>query len=99
QAGAVYGTVQYMSPEQARGATNLGGASDQYALAEILYECLTGKLAYPGDNTLEVLRRVANGDFPPPRQLVPALPEALEAIILRAMRLEPGERFESLSAF
>jgi tRNA A-37 threonylcarbamoyl transferase component Bud32 len=98
QAGAVYGTVQYMSPEQARGASDVGAASDQYALAEILYECLTGKLAYPGDNTLEVLRRVASNDFVPPRQLLSALPEPLEAIILRAMKLEPGARFESLGA-
>src|SRR4051812_13936211 len=96
QAGAGYGTGQDMSPEQARGAMDVGAASDQYALAEILYECLTGKLAYPGANTLEVLRRVASNDFTPPRQLLPAIPDVVEAIILRAMRLDPGERFESL---
>jgi eukaryotic-like serine/threonine-protein kinase len=97
-AGAVFGSAAYMSPEQARADPGLGPASDQYALGALLYECLTGQPAYPGDSTFDVLARVAQGRFPPPRQLVPALPAGLEAVILRAMALMPARRFPSLGA-
>jgi eukaryotic-like serine/threonine-protein kinase len=94
--GSVCGTVRYMSPEQARGVTQIGPATDQYSLGEVLYECLTGHQAYPGESSLVVLYKVATGDFRPPRQLRPDLPPGVEEIILRAMRTEPTERHGSV---
>jgi len=98
RAGALYGTLNYMSPEQAHGAIDVGAATDQYALGTILYECWTGQRAFPGEQALDVLRRVAAGEIAPPRALRPDLPPTLEAIVVRALRREPGERHESVIA-
>jgi len=95
-AGAVYGTVQYMSPEQANGSQSIGPGSDQYTLATILFECITGQRSFPGENTLELLRRICSGTFAPPSTLRADLSPALEAVVLRAMSLDPAARFESL---
>jgi hypothetical protein len=96
--GMVCGTVHYMSPEQARGVIPITAASDQYALGDILYECLTGHQPYPGDRVLQILSRVGRGDFVPPRQVAPDLDPELEAVVLRAMAYEPADRFPSLTA-
>jgi tRNA A-37 threonylcarbamoyl transferase component Bud32 len=97
-AGAVFGSAAYMSPEQARADPGVGPASDQYALGALLYECLTGQPAYPGDSTFQVLQRVAQGRFTPPRQLRAELPAELERVILRAMEVAPARRFPGLGA-
>ena len=95
-AGAIFGTVQYFAPEQARGGPDVGPRSDQYTLGAILSECLTGERTFPGDNALDILRRICQADFAPPRALRADLPFALEEVILRAMSLEPSARFASL---
>jgi serine/threonine protein kinase len=98
-AGALYGTVQYMAPEQADGSGRVDPRSDEYALAAILSESLTGRRAFPGDNLLELLRRICAGDFAHPRTLRADIPAALEATILRGMSLQPEARFPSLYEF
>ena len=95
-AGAIFGTVQYFAPEQARGGSDVGPRSDQYTLAAILSECLTGERVFPGENALDILRRICQAEFTPPRALRADLAPALEAVILRAMSLEPSARFASL---
>ena len=97
-AGAIFGTVQYFAPEQARGGPDIGPATDQYALGAILAECLTGERSFMGDNAVDILRRICQADFAPPRARCADLPSALEAVILRAMSLEPGARFAALYA-
>jgi tRNA A-37 threonylcarbamoyl transferase component Bud32 len=99
KSGMVCGTVKYMSPEQARGVTDIGPRSDQYALGLLLYECLTGRQAYPGDSSLRILHKVATSDFVAPRTWRADLPEALEAVVLRALALDPADRFDSLIEF
>jgi serine/threonine protein kinase len=96
RSGTPIGTPQYMSPEQASGALDrLGPASDVYSLGATLYALLTGQDSFPDRDTHTVLRKVRNGEFPPPRQVNPAIPPALEAICLKAMALTPEDRYAS----
>jgi serine/threonine-protein kinase len=96
---AVMGTVAYMSPEQAKGAKFVDARTDQYAMALILYECLTGKRPYRGENTLAVLRQIGDGQIEPPSVHASGLPLELEKIILKGLSLRPDDRFPSLYAF
>jgi serine/threonine-protein kinase len=92
------GTPFYMSPEQALGAKAIDGRSDQYSLAVVLYEALTGQQpqASRGDSLMQLVHAIARGEFPTPRTLRPDLPPELEGIILRAMNLQPLGRFDSM---
>jgi serine/threonine protein kinase len=97
--GSALGTPAYMSPEQARGdMEQLGPRSDVYSLGTTLYCLLTGKPPAEDDDIGAVLRAVQKGDFPPPRQLDPAIDRALEAICLKAMALRPDDRYDSAKA-
>jgi serine/threonine protein kinase len=95
---AMMGTVAYMSPEQAMGAKMVDGRSDQYALALIIYECVTGRRAHEGDNTLAVLRQIGDGAIEPPSAHVPNVPTAFEEVLMRALRLDARDRYESMYA-
>ena len=93
------GTPAYMSPEQAAGDLDrLGPRSDVYSLGATLYCLLTGKPPFEGDDLGAVLRAVGKGDFPPPRQLDPAIDRALEAVCLKAMALKPEDRYATSRA-
>jgi serine/threonine protein kinase len=96
QDGQIVGTPQYLAPEQIDGT--VGPESDQYALGVLLYACLTQRLPYASHQGARLLRAISEGKFDPPRTLRADLPEGLEAIVLRAMRLAPKERFESMHA-
>src|SRR4051812_24868548 len=96
---AMMGTVAYMSPEQAMGAKLVDGRSDQYALALILYECVTGRRAHEGDNTLAVLRQIGDGAIEPPSSYASEVPPAFEAVLMKALSLDPRDRYESMYAF
>ncbi len=96
--GSALGTPAYMSPEQARGEIDrLGPRSDVYSLGGTLYCLLTGK-APQEDDVGEVLRRVESGEFAPPRQVDPTVDRALEAVCLKAMALQPEDRYASCRA-
>ena len=97
--GSAMGTPAYMSPEQAAGDLDrLGPRSDVYSLGATLYCLLTGKPPFEGDDLGAVLRAVGKGDFPPPRQLDPAIDRALEAVCLKAMALKPEDRYATSRA-
>ncbi|MEZ4521820.1 MAG: protein kinase [Thermomicrobiales bacterium] len=92
QTGATIGTAAYMAPEQATGRS-IGPESDLYAVGVMLYELLTRRLPFRGDNPVQVLYRHVS-DFPPrPRDLNPSIPIELEAVILRALAKMPSERY------
>jgi serine/threonine protein kinase len=91
---SVFGTPHYMSPEQARGGPT-DARTDQYSLGVILYEGVTGRLPRDSANPIELLHAVAYDSFRPPSDYY-EIPPALEAVILRAMAAEPGDRFPSM---
>jgi len=83
-----------MSPEQAAGQLEqLGPHSDVYSLGATLYCLLTGQAPFAETDVGAVLRKVQKGNFPPPRQVNPLVPAALEAVCLKAMALKPEERY------
>jgi WD40 repeat protein/serine/threonine protein kinase len=99
QSGFLLGTPGYMAPEQAAGhRAQVGPATDVYALGVILYQLLTGRLPFEGDNTLEVLRGVMHEEPARPRRLQPRLPRDLEAITLHCLEKEPNRRYSSALA-
>jgi hypothetical protein len=95
---AVFGTMFYLPPEQLGGSREADERGDQYALATILYECVTGHRAFEGTSIYGVLKSVAEGVYAPARSWRPDLPPRLEAAIDRAMRLNPAARFPSVRA-
>jgi len=90
--GDVVGTTYYLAPEQAAGR-EIDARVDQYALGVILYECLTGVRPFTGSAVFTIMRNIVDGIFQPPSNLRPEIPRALEAVILRAMRRQPNDRF------
>jgi WD40 repeat protein len=92
--GSVLGTPRYMSPEQAAGHLDrVGPASDIYSLGAILYCTLAGRDAFADADASSVLQRVRRGIFPAPRRLRRSIDAALEAICLKAMAKDPGDRY------
>ena len=96
--GIVKGKVKYMSPEQAQGK-KLDHRSDIYSAGIVLYELVTGRLPFTGENDIEIIHRVREGKYIPPRKLDPKIPEELEDIILKAMSRSRSARFSSAKQF
>ncbi|HWU89583.1 MAG TPA: serine/threonine-protein kinase [Kofleriaceae bacterium] len=90
--GLVLGTPYYMSPEQARGESEITPAADLYAFGVILYEMIVGRVPIEGENYNQLMYRVLTGEFERPRAVKPEIPEALEQIILQAMAPDPKDR-------
>src|SRR5262249_8425746 len=97
--GQALGTPQFMSPEQACGDLDrLGPVSDVYSLGATLYHVLTGRPPFTDKDIGEGLRKVPRGGFPPPRQVKPEVPAALDAVCRRAMALRREDRYPSARA-
>ena len=89
--GDALGTPRYMSPEQALGRRMpLDGRTDIYSLGVTLYELLTLRPAFDGDDRLEFLRQIAQDEPPPPRRIDPTIPVDLETIVLEGDGQGPG---------
>jgi WD40 repeat protein/tRNA A-37 threonylcarbamoyl transferase component Bud32 len=97
EAGMITGTPSYMSPEQCRGEAG-DERSDIYSLGVMLYELVTGSLPFSGDTLVALIMKHLDELPPPPRSLVPELPEPLEAIIQKALQKSPAERYPSALA-
>lgn len=89
--GVVLGTPEYMAPEQARGHT-LDNRTDLYAVGCIAYQMLTGCQLFAGGNYADVMVRHVKETAPPVRDLNPAVPESLEATVMRCLAKNPAER-------
>ncbi|MGQ0571274.1 MAG: protein kinase domain-containing protein [Armatimonadota bacterium] len=94
QPGTVLGTVQYLSPEQARGAP-VGRASDIYTLGAVLFEMLTGRLPFDGDTPIAIALKHLHDPPPRARAIQPDVPVRLEGIILKAMAKRSDDRYGS----
>jgi serine/threonine protein kinase len=96
RAGAVFGTFQYMSPEQAAGRTDrVGAASDVYSLGATLYCLLTGRPPFTDTDAAVIVNKIQAGEFPPPRKIKGWISPPLEAVCLEAMALQPEDRYQS----
>jgi protein kinase-like protein len=92
----VAGTPAYMAPEQAAGEQQrLGPATDVYALGAILYELLTGHPPFRGDNQMKTVRMVLEKEPASPRALNSEISRELEAVCMKCLRKEPGQRYGS----
>lgn len=88
------GSVHYISPEQARGDMT-DERSDIYSVGVMLYEMLTGKKPFDGDNPVAIALKHMEENAVPPRDIMPSIPEALEEIVIHAMEREPARRYQS----
>ncbi len=85
------GTLRYMAPERFRGISQRG--CDVYALGATLYELLTLRPAFGGQDQLQLVSRIAHEPPTPPRRIDRQIPRDLETIVLKAMAKDPGDRF------
>ncbi len=91
-AGTTIGTIAYMSPEQARGTSELTPQSDQFSLGLVLYELATKRRAFPRDSAAEIMTAIIREDAEP---LPPAVPAELRWIIERLLAKDPVDRYDS----
>ncbi|HLI07373.1 MAG TPA: serine/threonine-protein kinase [Ktedonobacteraceae bacterium] len=97
QTGVGFGTPEYMAPEQAQGKAV--PASDIYSLAVIAYQLFSGRLPFTADTPYALTIQHIVSPPPPPRQFNPALPPAVEQVILQGLAKDPGQRPPSTQAF
>jgi serine/threonine-protein kinase len=95
--GAIIGTAQYLSPEQARGAP-VDQTSDLYSTGIVLYELLTAQTPFTGETPVEIAMKHLTEVPEPPSDLRPEIPEDLDLVVLRALAKEPEERYPSAAA-
>jgi serine/threonine-protein kinase len=94
--GQILGTPAYMAPEQAEGRLDqIGRFTDVYGLGAVLYEVLTGQPPFRGEDSRSVIRQVISESVPPPRQIVPGTPRAMEAISMKALSKRREDRYAS----
>jgi serine/threonine-protein kinase len=98
--GMIFGTPQYMSPEQAAGS-GVDARTDIYSLGIIMYEMLCGHVPFEADTFMGVLTKHLYEEPIPPRRLVPPIdmPHNLEAILLKAIAKKPDKRYQSMGEF
>jgi beta-lactam-binding protein with PASTA domain/predicted Ser/Thr protein kinase len=98
QAGSVMGTPHYLSPEQAQGF-DVTAVSDLYSIGVMLYEALTGRVPFEGDSAVAVAMKQVSQAPQRPSSINPQVSPALDAVVMRALEKEPGQRFQSADAF
>ena len=96
QSGALLGTPRYMSPEQASPTRSmLDQRTDVYSLGAVLYEMITLRPLFDGDDRQRILGMIAEEDPTPPRRLNPAIPRDLETITVKATAKDPADRYST----
>ncbi len=98
QEGMGVGTPEYMSPEQARGE-KIDHRADVYALGIVLFQALTGRVPFTATAPFQTAYKQVHEAPPAPRSLNPAIPPAVEAVILKALAKDPNQRYQSAADF
>jgi serine/threonine-protein kinase len=97
QAGQAVGTPFYISPEQARGLTDLTPATDLYSLGATMYHLLTGEVPYDGATAAVIMTRHLTDPVPSPRKVNPQLSPSVDRIVQRLMQKKPEDRYKSMA--
>ena len=95
EAGLMVGTPEYMSPEQARGLTDVDARTDLYGLGVVMYEALTGRVPYESENSGDLLVLIIAGQAPPLSQVAPAFGPAISQVVATAMARDREQRYPS----
>jgi serine/threonine protein kinase len=96
QPGTMFGTVGYMSPEQAQGRTNdIDPRSDIFSFGCILFEAVTGHKAFAGEDAVDTLNKIIRGSPPPITDLRPDAPNDLQRIVRRCLAKDPEDRYQT----
>src|SRR5512143_2526252 len=96
QTGFFLGTPSYGSPEQAMGKKDYDQRSDIYSLGVVMFELLTGRVPFRGENARQTFQMIINDPPPSPRELNPSIPASVEEVIFRAMAKKPADRFQTI---
>jgi serine/threonine protein kinase len=94
-ADVMLGTPHYISPEQARGETDLDARTDVYSLGIVLYELVTGRVPFVGDTSYGIIHSHLTAPPPPPRDFNPDVTPAVEAVLLKALAKKREERYST----
>jgi serine/threonine-protein kinase len=97
QAGIIKGKFAYMAPEQCRGR-DVDRRSDVFSLGIILYEITTQHRCFRAESDFDTMHRIVTGDVVRPTRLVQGYPQALEAIVMKALAIDPNQRYQSAGA-
>jgi len=98
QFGHAVGTPTYMAPEQLRGE-EVDGRTDLYAVGAVLFELVTGRMAFEADSDYRLMMMQLNDPPPPPSSVVPDVPSVIDDIVVRAMAKRPADRFADANEF
>jgi eukaryotic-like serine/threonine-protein kinase len=96
--GMIVGTPEYMSPEQARGVREIDRRSDVYSMGAILYEALTGRLAFANENVGDLIIQIVTGALKPVHEVNPGVPRPISDVVSKAMARTPADRFQDAAA-
>ncbi|HEY8082343.1 MAG TPA: Stk1 family PASTA domain-containing Ser/Thr kinase [Solirubrobacterales bacterium] len=98
RAGSVMGTPHYLSPEQAQGF-DVTAVSDLYSIGMVLFEALTGRVPFEADSAVAIAMKQVSQAPQRPSSINPKVSPALDAVVMRALEKEPGNRFQNADAF
>jgi eukaryotic-like serine/threonine-protein kinase len=96
--GQMKGKLSYMSPEQLNGL-EVDRRSDIFAAGIVLWEALAGRRLFAGADTGEILGKVLNSEIPPPRSMVPEIPESVSAVVMKALERNAATRYQTAREF
>lgn len=99
QAGSILGSILYIPPEQLVDSRKVDKRADVYSLGVTIFQLLTGRLPFEGNSVAEVVTKILNQDIPSMLTFNKEIPEALDRVILKAIKKEPEERYQNIEDF